>query len=193
MTTKKEAELTFICRLSDPSQLLQAHSCEEQEQYLICTVPTERDPTKREFRIRKSRTKGKVTYTATAKVRNPKEGAPIEQEAETTQECFEALKLVANDGMFKYRYCFAYPELINGKQIYWEIDVYENPQTGAVYPWCRVELEFPSDESGVHVPESIAKLPIQFDEVLSQADKDPQVQARITELYGKYFISTHKR
>lgn len=193
MSSQKEVELTFVCRLDDVSQLLSAVSCEEQEQYIICTQATEDDPIKREFRIRKSRTKGETTYTATAKMR-PRDGAVVEQEAPTTEECFNALKLVASDGMFKYRYRFPYPEPIGGQSIFWEVDVYVNEATGGVHPWCRVELEMPTTESGeVLMPNTIERLPIKFAEVLSQADPDPKVQEQIRALYGQYFVSRQKR
>lgn len=186
---KKEAELTLVCRIKDFEQLLQAESCEEQEQYLISTPASDADPFKREFRIRRSRIRGQTSYTTTGKVRG-KDGAPDEKEAPSDEEHFAVLKLVASSGMFKYRYRFPYPEPINGETVYWEIDVYADEQSGVAHPWCRVELEFPTDAEGnVYVPEKLADLPIQFEEVLSQHDPDPTVKQRITELYGQYFIS----
>jgi hypothetical protein len=152
----KEIEHMFYGRVSSPADLLKATTVEIQEQWGIWQDKTDKNAGCGSIRIRKSIIKdivdgviqedsARTQYVQTTKIKTS-DGAAIEVPVAATEDGFKAIKLLAESGMVKHRYCFP----IAGTDMKWEVDAFpiigSDMSSTTYYAAVKIDLEVTSKE-----------------------------------------------
>ena len=173
---RADKEYTFYGRLVDPSQLEQATSKEEQEQWSINVAKVPENGAAGQIRVRKTlKDGGDPEYTQVIK----KKGDDTDIGVPVTAEFFEAVKELADFGMIKTRFIIP----IEGSQNEWHIDLYPKPDGTGFYDWVKVDLELES------FADDLPTMPVRLEEMIANqyGDRTEAEIARIESLMKNEF------
>ena len=179
-----EIEHVFYGRLTDFNQLNQASKKIYQEQWEIKLpyLPGKNAASGR-VRVRKViEATEAAKYYLTTKIDLNATGDKSEVTTDATMDQFVQFKFLSPGGMIKDRY-----EFTTDSGLVWEVDCFINP-AGGYYEWCKIDLEVPNRET------PIPDFPIDFAEIISgtHGERSDSDNARIRELYEKFFIAKNK-
>lgn len=168
--TAVELEHTWFAQISDISQLVNAASSEQQEQW---SARCEKDETLQydgSVRVRKVVTQDDETiYFMTIKNYQDGKRGCLETEFLVNEEVFNSIRRISPTGMIKTRYVFP----IDGTDYAWEIDVFRH-KNGA---WCKIDLEV--DNTAFKIP----PFPIDLRNILDGNTSQKQI------LMDHYFLT----
>lgn len=173
---RADKEYTFYGRLVDPSQLEQATSKEEQEQWSVNVAKVPENGAAGQIRVRQTiKDGGEPEYTQVVKKKGVDEdvGVPI------TKDFFEAIKELSDFGMVKTRFIIP----IEGSPNEWHIDLYPKPDGSGFYDWVKVDLELES------FADDLPTMPVRLEEMISNqyGDRTDAEVARIEALMKNEF------
>lgn len=183
--TVSEKEHQLFLQLLDFSQLKNAASCEEQEQWVLKIPQSKNNAGSGSIRCRKiDNQKGTVNYELTVKVKKD-DNDVYESTVPTNEAMFTLMKFLAPSGMFKHRYFFP-----TDAGNVWEIDVVPDGK-GGYYSWARAEVEVKD------LNDPLPELPIKTNDVIYPDDLDknhsPEENDKLRrELMDKIFIVKNK-
>jgi hypothetical protein len=180
-----EIEHTIYARVVNFSDLEQAASKENQEQWEIRIEKTEKIAGKGSMRVRKTWLDGKeeeASFVRTSKVVMNEKGDKIELPMPSNKDEFTIFKFLAAQGMRKVRYTFP----IIGTNLKWEIDMFPKPDGDGFFEWCKIDLEVQNRE------QPIPEFPIPLEDVILPEGYGRtgggEVQNQITQLYDQFFL-----
>lgn len=183
--TVSEKEHQLFLQLLDFSQLKNAASCEEQEQWVLKIPQTKNNAGSGSIRCRKiDNQKGSIEYELTIKVKND-DGGVYESTVPANEAMFTLMTFLAPSGMLKHRYNFPTD---GGNE--WEIDVVPDGK-GGYYSWARAEVEVKD------LNDPLPELPIKTNDVIYPNNLDKKHSSEENdklrkELMDKIFIVKNK-
>lgn len=170
----KEKEYVWYGQISDFAQLKGAVSTETQSQSSMKGA----NGTTRVRRVLKD--DGQADHFLTCK-NYTGNGECDEVTQRTTEDMWKAYRGATKESMDKVRYVFP----IEGTNLKWEVDVFVGPDQAGFKPWCKIDLESPTDLT------EFPELPIQLNEVIFHPLKQytPEQDKKVKELYANVFIN----
>lgn len=169
----QEIEYMFYAKVDSAQALLNAVSCEIQEQWGLWQDKTEKNAGSGSNRVRKTITRSivagalttdneQVQYVMTTKLKRA-DGTSIEVPQPSSEDGLKAFKILAESGMIKHRYRFpvmttpganhlmtgATKAVTNHEDVlFWEVDMFVEPGESMFSTkyigWCKIDLEVPS-------------------------------------------------
>lgn len=180
-----EIEHTIYARVVDPTDLEQAASKENQEQWEIRIEKAEGNAGKGSMRVRKTWAEGQeaeATYVRTSKVVMNDKGDKIELPLPSNKDEFTVFKFLAVQGMRKVRFTFP----IIGTDLKWEIDMFPKADGDGYHEWCKIDLEVTNRD------QPIPEFPIPLEDVILPEGygraSDPKVEQQVKGLYDQFFL-----
>ena len=175
--TVVENEKVFYGEIIAPTFLLSAESVEEQEQHQITIEKSDTNLGGR-IRVRATRVlnSSKIEYVQTVKVKM-QDGSLNETSIPVSEDIFKQFSLLSNNGMKKTRYIIPIKDRLEK----WEIDIFNLPD-GSKANWCKIDLEFVSDNT------TIPDFPLGFREIIDGDTTDEDDKQFIRKLYTELFF-----